>query len=235
MDLSQDACRVHRDSTLRSYVGWKVTDDRGKLMPLKECVAGAQHVDDALLLFRVLCSTCLLRGVQRLWPQDVGVSCEGSLPSVDFLTVTVTVDKAGNLSVKPFNANSDFVYGKSKSLKVSRIIPFSPSYEARSSLRLYVISKVCSFNKIVSGSAVGGAIPLAELICEVLLLGWPNALVGRALAAIPCRHHEGFIYCTRRVGRILRKSSIAPGPNLIHKLIEMVNDAAVGLKVGIAQ
>ena len=76
--------------------------------PAQSLVQGLLHVDDAIVLSFVFCSSCLVRGVCRLWPSDVGVSEEGRGPSLSFLHVDIQIttdSKPAPLHITPHNAN----------------------------------------------------------------------------------------------------------------------------------
>ena len=72
VDLGESVYRLYTDggNTARR-VGWALDKARPD-----QLVQGLQHVDGAAIFSEVFCSECLLRGPQKLWPRDVGVSLE---------------------------------------------------------------------------------------------------------------------------------------------------------------
>ncbi len=75
IDLGHDVWELHTKPERIVDIGW----DFGNLSPA-QMVAEISHVDDSLLLSKLLCCSCLLSGLERLWPQDVGVSMEETGP-----------------------------------------------------------------------------------------------------------------------------------------------------------
>ena len=58
----------------------------------KHVAQGLQHVDDAAVFSKVLCTECMERLVSRLWPEDVGVSKEEEGPIIRLLNAILVVE-----------------------------------------------------------------------------------------------------------------------------------------------
>ena len=71
VDLQFDTNQACTSATYRQATGWHVPG-----YTFEQIVAGHQHVDDALLISRLLCSHCMFEALKATWPSDVGVSIE---------------------------------------------------------------------------------------------------------------------------------------------------------------
>ena len=72
-DLAHSVLKLQTKSE-RIRVGWFHTAHPD--LPLDALIMGLQHVDDCLLASRLFCTSCIEKGVQLAWPEDVGVSTE---------------------------------------------------------------------------------------------------------------------------------------------------------------
>ena len=78
--FSQPAILVNLGHDIRTYC--KPTSKQQQVGWVLDCfsptqlIAGILHVDDALVASGVLCYKCLVKGMKRLWPSDVGTSLE---------------------------------------------------------------------------------------------------------------------------------------------------------------
>ena len=80
IDIEMDVASLAQGNATLKRVKWFVPS--APLLKSSQLVAGFQHVDDALVCSKIFCEECLLNGVRKLWPEDVGVSLEGSGNSI---------------------------------------------------------------------------------------------------------------------------------------------------------
>ena len=116
----------------------------------------------------------------------------------------------GSFVVEPFHPNIDFARGHDAFPKVSRLMPYSDSYETPFwILRIFMLGQILRFNAIVQGSWMHGRQALEILIAEALRLQWPQKAISRTLLSIPHKHQSDFLDGARLIGRDLRSSSAA--------------------------
>ena len=229
VDLAHDIRKAHESPSYRNHCGWKVVDARGSPIPLKHCVAGCLHIDDCVVMSRIFCTECLLRGVRKCWPSDVGVQPEGALPEIEFLNVRIV--RVGNrIDVLPLNVNASGLRDGSCVLKAARLVPFADSFESRLALRQFVIGKLCNFDQIVLESPLKAVPAVAELIAEAYASGWSCKIIGRTFASVPCRHHNSFLSSCRYFGRVLRKFQVREDLPLVDQFEEELFTAFSGSK-----
>ena len=70
-DLGTRVNKLYENKKFAKYIGFYVEG-----YSVDETIQGAQVVDDVLLASRLLCANCMLDGMKKLWPRDVGVSKE---------------------------------------------------------------------------------------------------------------------------------------------------------------
>ena len=113
------------------------------------------HVDDSIIFSKVFCEGCLIRGVERLWPVDVGMSCEEQGQVIRFLGSLIVVEK-GHVQVFPHNPNMLFALGHSEFQKFARLGPFlGESLSSYHQVRNFLMSQLLMMNHIVLGCADG--------------------------------------------------------------------------------
>ena len=211
LDLSERVLMLHSSKRFQYHVGWKCD---GKHIPMRDrddspahrLVDGMQHVDDALVFSYVFCSTCLHKGVCRMWPRDVGAKLEASGLEIPFLHVSIFVDKGSHVfDVRPTVINREFVEGISPFPEQSRVAPcIDPKITTRHVLRSIVLGKLVTFNQIADGRPLRAAEATAAFLVESHLLMWPLRTIGHVLTAIPRRHSSLFFTGLRLLGKILR-------------------------------
>ena len=182
---------------------WKSTGLYVNGLTAVQTLAGVLHVDDALCISRVHCPKCILQGVSKIYPSDVGTSLEGTSPEVHFLHADVRV-VGDQLEVKPHCENEDFVAHKSEWQKKSRLGLFiCRDLQGKKTLRQFIWSRVISFNHTCEGSGARGATAFAHVVVEILRLNWPQLWVSSSLRSLPRRHSSVFLHACRSFGRYM--------------------------------
>ena len=72
---------------------------------LEQTVCGLTHVDDTLVISKLWCHTCLIEGVQEVWPKDVGLEPEGTGPALHYLSAWI-INKDDDVVVIPYRADT---------------------------------------------------------------------------------------------------------------------------------
>ena len=171
-------------------------------------VAGFQHVDDALVCSKIFCEECLLNGVRKLWPEDVGVSLEGSGSHIPFLHVDVEILNDNSLFpvlITPAAPNRDFARGLDAYPALSKLSPFfHREFQPPSILRNYFFCKLYGFDQVFEGRMTGVETHVAALVSEAILLHWPIRNISRLCLAFPQSVHSDFARLIRTLGKFLR-------------------------------
>ena len=198
VDLSEDLRLLDADSERLRDLGWHF---EGKC--LQDVVSGLMHVDDNIVFSAMLCRDCLAKGMQRMWPADVGIEVEGLGPTLRFLSSVVHVHGYA-VSVFPHNPNLGFAVDllQCPLQKIARLGPFiSFKVSSYAHLKAFVLWQVIGFDHIVQGSLPGMCSHLCALYMEIHNLGWPRVWLSNALRSIPRRHSSHVIRACRMFGR----------------------------------
>ena len=207
LDLDHFFVPLYKTKKLGKDIGWHV-----KGLTMEETVQGLQHVDDAILMSKVLCAGCLFRGVKGLWPTDVGTSDEGCGPLLEFLHSTIYIRSSKDPNpaiILPTIANIDFVLGKLDAPKQSRLGPYlGPPAHDIYNLRPYLWCKVILGNQLLQGSVFYGIPYLSALVAECRLLQWPLNMICFLLSSFPRKHQSRFISLSRAFGHRLKRMEL---------------------------
>ena len=140
---------------------------------------GIQYVDDALVLSKVWCSACLYRGMQKVWPEDIGIAHEGDGPCLTYLHSSVLIQCTLDPIpvVVPRNVNMAFIMGHHihSNLALRRI--WGLRFFGGKDLCQYTWCQLCTYNMLIQGQIEHGVEPLIALVTECIQLGWPHWLV----------------------------------------------------------
>ena len=68
-------------------------------------------MDDGIFGSPKFCAQCLLGGIERLWPKDVGPKLEEEGVSIRFLIAQLSVSPDNVLSIEPIIVNKNFTMG----------------------------------------------------------------------------------------------------------------------------
>ena len=101
---------------MQANVGWVLEG-----YSLEELIQGITHVDDSCIFSRVFYRKCLYLGLQKVFPEDVGLTEEGGPPATRFLHSIIIIDH-WNLLVLPFHPNLEFVLGVSAQQKLRFLV-----------------------------------------------------------------------------------------------------------------
>ena len=206
LDLETAIARFYRDPKTAERIGWHVDG-----FTPAQLVQGLLHVDDAIALSKVLCVDCLFRGVEQLWPEDVGVSLEGSGGNVPFLHVEVQATgecTAAPVRIIPIAHNREFARGTALLPAFSKLPPYiGKEVTPKRRLAEYVWTRIASHDQVLRHSAEAAVEPLAELVTEAVRLQWPGPTVASVLRALPRTHTSDLAVLVRRMGARLKRSN----------------------------
>ena len=104
VDLSENLRLAHDNQEKLKEYGW----DFGN-RPIHQVVAGCMHVDDSVIFSKVMCKHCIIQGMRKLWPTDVGLELEEEGPMVRFLHSIISIH-AQRIYVFPHNPNISFAF-----------------------------------------------------------------------------------------------------------------------------
>ena len=102
IDLEHSTRRLHSDFKFRKACKLVVANASGGILSMRQTLQGILHVDDCLLGSRVLCQSCILEGLKRAWPNDIGLKVEGIGPSLQVLGCVVSSD--GRPDIPPMSS-----------------------------------------------------------------------------------------------------------------------------------
>ena len=222
IDLEHEVFVLHNDRNRARELRWTHGDFR-----TSELVQGLQHVDDAIVFSKVLCGDCLWKGMQKLWPTDVGITLESSSSplhgalycdgSMRFLHARVSL--LGHTSdflrdvpcyVQPYMPNAAFASGTQPHPHVSHVALFVGSQVQNTShIQNYLWCKLSMFDKLVMGSWDLGREAVAQMVAEVLRLLWPCRWVASSLHQYPRHNQSCFACAVRKLGQSLRRQPVS--------------------------
>ena len=140
IDIEMDVASLAEGTATLKKVKWFIPS--APSLKSYQLVAGFQHVDDALVASKICCEECLLNGVRKLWPEDVGVSLEGSGTNIPFLHVDVEIFNDNNvypMLLVPAAPNRDFARGTDGYPSLSKLASFfHRDFQPPAILRKYV-------------------------------------------------------------------------------------------------
>ena len=115
VDLGHDVRDLHCSASRLDDVGWNFRN-----LAADRLVAGISHVDDSVLISKLLCVNCLCAGLKKLWPSDVGVQLEERGPTLRFLSSVLHAVEE-EIYVFPWNPNVGFSLRLSDIQTVARL------------------------------------------------------------------------------------------------------------------
>ena len=204
VDLGEDVWHLQTHKDEMSRVGWKVP---GKDFELRQVICGLCHVDDALLLSKILCCDCIEAGVGKMWAADVGTSKEEEGNVVRLLHTIVSV-QSGKPRIISYVISLLYTLGVTDTQKIARIghcagTPMN-NYQQ---IRVYVFCQVLGANNLCSDRAYDLYFVIWSMISEIARLGWLQTMLAKAFRSIPRRHVSKLVIACRLLGRFLKHSS----------------------------
>ena len=169
-----------------------------------ENLNGSMHVDDALVMNKLLDDDCIMQMIAGIWPRDVGVSKEETGPVLKFLN-TIIVVRGGIPHVLPHHPNLSFILGCSPHQKIARLGVFTMHVHTPQHLRQFVVTTLLMHNNIVGGSDIDVFVHIKLVMLEIHKLGWPKQWLARCLVNLPRRHNSPYIRACRRLGCELKR------------------------------
>ena len=116
-------------------------------------VQGVLHVDDTLILSRIHCTSCLWKNIQRIWPEDVGLTLEGEGPTFSFLHTEVCIvndGRFGEIGVKPLMKSTAFASGEEDFPSYSKLAPYVlPHVQSVKTLSAVVWTKLSTYDQVL--------------------------------------------------------------------------------------
>jgi hypothetical protein len=175
-------------------------------------LAGVLHVDDCLLISKIWCSECILEGLRKLWPKDVGTTMEESGNEVRFLNALITTD-GRSLLVRPLPINVPFIMCAADLPDISRFPPFlHAELHNTGHLRILLLPHIFSQNKLSMGDGSKCEDAFVAILCELFRLGWPARTIGAVCCSVARHHNSLFLAVVRKIGTLLKRSPREPPP-----------------------
>jgi hypothetical protein len=177
--------------------------------PLSKLLALLFHVDDSIWWGYSTCSKCIILTAKHTWPQEVGLTIEGTGPRVVFLHCEVDF-AGGKLTVHIRNQNASYARGQLAKPAVCGIPPFIKgicSYRALAlsfSTRLWLVSGIYTADRVEEG-----IVQIVHLSTEVLRLGWPAKHIISQLYFHRNHRFRWFHVWTAACGVWLRRNRLA--------------------------
>ena len=200
IDLGHDTRKLYTQTSVQERIGWSLAGYK-----IEELVAGLCHVGDALLASRVFCHRCLLKGLRKLWPSDVGTNLEEFGSTVKFLQVRVDALPNGAFTVMPAAQNLQFVQGLCNEPEVAKCVPFvDKGSQDYFQIKSWLWGRLITFEKLAGGRMENAMVATSALLAEALLLGWPVAWVGRCLRTLPRSDSSNFTKVLRKLGHMIK-------------------------------
>ena len=120
VDLEHGLRLLYKNLGRVQQLGWEILG-----VHISKLLQGLLHVDDCLVMSKVFCQDCLYVGMQRLWPEDVGVSRESFGNEIEFLHAVVHIHDGFEdvpVIILPASQNNDFINGVDICIKKSRLV-----------------------------------------------------------------------------------------------------------------
>ena len=152
---------------------------------------------------------CLDRGIQKLWPKDVGIEIEERGPVIRFLTVWISV--VGDRAIfVPHHPNIKFAFGFSPHQKTARLGRFAGENTHKyGMLKQFVVGQILSYNHILCGSTEFAEFAVKILVWDIQKLEWPESWIIKAIMALPRRHCTPFTQFCRNFARLAHLQGLA--------------------------
>ena len=177
-------------------------------------IQGVQHVDDALLLSRMLCPTCLATVVKAAMPPEYGMEIEEQGPVLRFLDLCLW-SSGHAVHVQPYTPNIAYSMDEDSHPYVARFPAYMDSKATpHGLLRSLLQPRILVYNTILGGSRVQGLRPTVALVREILRLGWPARCVGTVLMDLNRVRQSEYLTSVRYFGSWLRGCAGDPLPHL---------------------
>ena len=202
VDLQECIRLLYTHPDMLKEIGWKHRD-----FTVNQIVQGITHVDDSLVISKVLCHDCLYEGCCRLFPKDVGTSLEETGPYMRFLNSWLIVGDE-SIHVLPFSPNVRFALHLDDKQKVARLGDFNKSIAfTYRMLRQFMVSQILTYDGITNGHDPDAMAFVIILVSEIRRLNWPPAWIFRALKSIPNRHMSSFVRDVRQLAKNLKRTN----------------------------
>ena len=201
VDLGEAIRQLHEDVSVQRRVGWYFANT-----PIEKLVMGMLHVDDSLVGSCVYCHKCLFKGVESLWPPDVGTKLEEHGSRIRFLQADVHVLHGKQIEIYPASLNHLFANGSESQPTVSRRAHFvSRDVQDIFDLRCFLLAKVATFGQLAEGSFRRASSATTDFLSECLRLGWPQIWIAKILISLPRRGHADFNNKLKLLGKDMRR------------------------------
>ena len=169
---------------------------------------GVQHVDDALLLSRMLCPCCLSAIVKASMPVDYGMEVEETGPVLRFLDLCLW-SRGRDVHILPLTPNIAYSLGRGAYPEVARF----PAYCDRAStphglLRSLLQPRLLVYDRIFAGSRRHGLRPTLTLVLEIARLGWPPRDIGVCLLDVNRVRQSEYLSSVRFLGGWIRGHTV---------------------------
>ena len=195
-------------------------------------VATVFHVDDSLWWAVQLCHACIVGIARECWPNDIGLTIEGTENIMDFLHLVVKFvqDRTNpRLETRVRLPNKAYALGLRETPAVCGLSPYVARLSTARHLRLFLSARLwCIAATYATYSARQATMCMEDTVIsavEAIRLGWPIPWIARLLLSA---HTHSFRYYTpvlRKCGIWLRSRTrttvaLAVAGNSYHALTE---------------
>ena len=203
LDLETAIVSYYNNPAVAKATGWVLED-----MDPQDLIQGILHVDDSICMSKVFCTDCLFRGVQALWPKDVGVSLEAEGARIPFLHVELQVGterEPSPVRAVPLSHNRGFARGEAAHPAFAKLSPYvGAPVSVQRHLAAYTWCRLAGFSQTLQGRTEYCVEPLGELLAEIAILGWPMVSIAAVLRRFPRTNGTDFAVLVRNLGIQLR-------------------------------
>lgn len=200
-DLGSCIMRLYKNDSFARSAGFAFPG-----LAAEDTIQGILYVDDSLSFSRVLCSSCIFKGLQYMFPKDVGFTCEASSLPLTFLQAYIhQPNQSIELRCDAFSGNEAFARGLEVCPKIAKFPLFTIASEClpQRFLDIRVWERLINYNAMGEGDPARTETACIDLLSELFLLEWPTHMVGKSVCRLPRRHQSRFLHTARALGRLL--------------------------------
>ena len=222
VDLGSCVHRLYTSKTFAKSVGLYLDAH-----PVAHTVQGLQIVDDAAVFSKVWCCDCLLNGVTKVWPLDVGTGLEEKGAVISFTSVILDFS-SGVLEVRPKPQNINFASTLS-SFPEQFHFPYYMGTEIHNfgHLRQSMVCRLVAINAYSRGQLAPAIDATAALVGEFSRLGWPQKWICYILRTLPKKHFSEFLQVIHYFGCFCAKKKSLP-PLSYHLVLRALRTLSSG-------
>jgi hypothetical protein len=165
------------------------------------------HVDDSIWWSFEICTSCITSTVERVWPQQIGLTVEETTYPMVFLHAVVTFDTHGNVHISSRNQNSAFSRGETAHPQVCGLPPYIKHICSYRSLAITFSTRLWLLSGFSRPELAHDSIKhIVLLATEALRLNWSTRHVVAQLCYHRNHRFRWFHRWTRACGVWLRRN-----------------------------